>query len=125
PSLRIVLLSGDWIPVTLPDDVRSRCSDVAVIGMGGATEATIWSNWYRIGVVQPGWRSIPYGKPITNAAYYVLDQSLCPAPIGVPGSLYIGGECLASGYLKRPQLTAERFVADPFHVGSTMYRTGD
>src|SRR5690606_17402392 len=87
--------------------------------------AAIWSNWYPIEVVDPAWTSIPYGKPIQNARYHVLDESMRPAPIGVAGDLYIGGVCLASGYLKREELTRERFISDPFRPGEHLYKTGD
>lgn len=123
--LRLVFLSGDWIPVRLPDTIRAVFPRAHVVSLGGATEATIWSNWYPIGDVAPEWVSIPYGKPITNARYYVLDKSLNPCPIGVPGDLYIGGPVLASGYVNDPDLTAGKFIPDPFVPGGTMYRTGD
>jgi acyl-CoA synthetase (AMP-forming)/AMP-acid ligase II/acyl carrier protein len=122
-----VFLSGDWIPVTLPDAVRSAFPNAQVIGLGGATEATIWSNFYPVGHVPPEWVSIPYGKPIQNASYYILNSCLEPCPVGVPGDLYIGGECLCSGYANEPELTASKFLPDPFggQPGSRIYRTGD
>lgn len=125
--LRLVLLSGDWIPVKLPDQIRSVFLDAHVVSLGGATEATIWSNWYDIGDVDPSWPSIPYGRPIQNARYYILDPVGNPCPVGVPGDLYIGGECLADGYVKDPELTAAKFVPDPFvdAPGARMYDTGD
>jgi amino acid adenylation domain-containing protein len=126
-ALRLCFLSGDWIPIKSPDDLRSRFPGVEVVALGGATEATIWSNLYRVREVSPHWSSIPYGKPISGARYYVLDKELRPCPIGVPGDLYIAGECLALGYLAEPELTAKAFVADPFSARSDerMYRTGD
>jgi amino acid adenylation domain-containing protein len=125
--LRLVLLSGDWIPVGLPDQVRAAFPDVRVIGLGGGTEATVWSNWYPIGEVDPGWASIPYGRPIANANYHVLDGSCGPCPVGVPGDLYIGGGVLSVGYVYQPELTAAQFVPDPFAAepGARLYRTGD
>jgi amino acid adenylation domain-containing protein len=126
-QLRLVFLSGDWIPVTLPDQVRAMFPRAAVIALGGATEAAIWSNYYPVGVVEPQWTSIPYGKPIQNARYHILDAGLSPCPIGVVGNLYIGGECLASGYVNEPALTAEKFIPDPFGdvPGARLYKTGD
>jgi len=125
-QLRLVFMSGDWIPVTLPDAVKATFPGVEVISLGGATEATVWSNAYRIDRIDPQWTSIPYGKPILNAQYYVLDARLQPCPIGVTGELYIGGECLASGYTD-PVKTAERFIPHPFNqaANARLYRTGD
>jgi amino acid adenylation domain-containing protein len=124
--LRLVLLSGDWIPVPLPDQVRAVFPKARVVSLGGATEAAIWSNWYPVGAVDPRWPSIPYGKPIRNARYHVLDHRLQPVPVGVPGELYIGGPVLADGYLNRPELTAERFIPDHLAPGGgRLYRTGD
>lgn len=124
-KLRLVFLSGDWIPVTLPNVVRETFKNVKVIGLGGATEAAIWSNYYPIGLVEAHWVSIPYGKPIQNAKYYILDKSLKPCPIGVAGDLYIGGQCLATGYINDPELTASKFIENPFVAGEKIYKTGD
>jgi amino acid adenylation domain-containing protein len=126
-TLRLVFLSGDWIPVKLPDIIRDTFSGSKIISLGGATEATIWSNFYPIGKVEPHWVSIPYGKPIQNAQYYVLDSYLNPCPVGVPGYLYIGGECLASGYIQDPELTSQKFLPHPFHdhPDARLYQTGD
>jgi thioester reductase-like protein/amino acid adenylation domain-containing protein len=125
--LRLVFLSGDWIPTTLPDALKEAFPGTEVIGLGGATEATIWSNYYPIDTVDPEWVSIPYGKPIQNAQYHILDSHLNPCPIGVPGDLYIGGDCLATGYANDPTKTAQRFIADPFSPEPEvrLYHTGD
>ena len=125
--LRRVMLSGDWIPVTLPDRVRTAFPHAAVTSLGGATEATVWSNFYPIGAVDPSWPSIPYGRPIDNAHYHVLDAGLIPCPVGVPGDLYIGGEVLCVGYAHQPAVTAAAFRPDPFSgvPGARIYRTGD
>lgn len=132
--LRLVMLSGDWIPVPLPDQVRGAFPGASVVSLGGATEAAIWSNWYPIGAVDPAWPSIPYGRPIRNARYHVLDARMQPCPVGVPGELHIGGLVLADGYLNRPELTAERFVPDPLTAPTPssdpadthrLYKTGD
>src|SRR6185295_7251441 len=127
--LRLVLLSGDWIPVSLPDQVRAAFPGARVVSLGGATEATVWSNWYPVDEVDPSWPSIPYGRPIANASYYVLDGSLGACPVGVAGDLYIGGEVLCVGYVHQPELTAAQFLPDPFaetdRRGARMYRTGD
>jgi amino acid adenylation domain-containing protein len=127
PDLRLVFLSGDWILVTLPNVVRGHFPQAEVISLGGATEATVWSNFYRIKEVAANWPSIPYGKPIQNSRYYILDSYLNPCPINVEGDLYIGGACLALGYINEPGLTAEKFIADPFSLTprARLYKTGD
>ncbi|HEY2740462.1 MAG TPA: condensation domain-containing protein, partial [Thermoanaerobaculia bacterium] len=128
--LCLVMLSGDWIPVTLPDQVRTAFPSARVISLGGATEATVWSNWYPLDgatAVDPSWPSIPYGRPIGNARYHALDASLRPCPIGVPGDLFIGGDCLSVGYTVQPEMTATSYLPDPFagEPGARLYRTGD
>ncbi|MFZ6775920.1 amino acid adenylation domain-containing protein [Undibacterium sp. Ji83W] len=128
-SLRLIFLSGDWIPLALPDRMKAAFPGVCVVALGGATEATIWSNYHIVGELQPDWVSVPYGKPIQNARYYILDADLQPLPVGLPGDLYIGGDCLAEGYVGQPELTAERFLQDPHARESVqdarMYKTGD
>jgi amino acid adenylation domain-containing protein/non-ribosomal peptide synthase protein (TIGR01720 family) len=124
-GLRLVFLSGDWIPVTMPDALRDIFANIRVISLGGATEATIWSNYYPVETVDPLWTSIPYGKPIQNSVYYILDLYMNPCLIGVPGDLYIGGPCLASGYINDVELTAGKFIRNPFIPGRNMYKTGD
>lgn len=90
----------------------------------GPTETTIWSSVHQVKANQ---ESISIGRPLANVKYYILDSHLMPLPIGVPGELYIGGDCLARGYFNRPELTAERFIADPFsdQPQGRMYKTGD
>lgn len=124
PSLRLVLLSGDWIPLDLPDHIKAHGNGVQVIGLGGATEASIWSNLYPIMEVDPDWRSIPYGRPLTNQRYYVLNEWMGDCPVWVPGLLYIGGIGLAAGYWNDEAQTSERFVRH-LRTGERLYRTGD
>jgi len=124
--LRQVFLSGDWIPVSLPDDIREVFPQAQIMSLGGATEATVWSNYFPVNRVEPNWRSIPYGWPIQNSRYYILDGHGAVCPPGVTGDLYIAGECLSTGYLNEPELTRQSFVPDPFNgPASRMYRTGD
>ncbi|GAA3348220.1 non-ribosomal peptide synthetase [Amorphoplanes nipponensis] len=123
-SLRLALLSGDWIPVNLPERIRRFVPELELISLGGATEGSIWSISYPIGAVDPGWRSIPYGKPLANQHMYVLDRRWRECPDGVPGEIFIGGAGVALGYLGDPVRTAERFVAHP-DTGERLYRTGD
>ncbi|MEM6252546.1 MAG: amino acid adenylation domain-containing protein [Cyanobacteria bacterium P01_D01_bin.156] len=112
--IRLALLSGDWIPLTLPDQFKQRCPKADLISLGGATEASIWSIFYPIDTVDPSWSSIPYGRPLANQQWYVLDENLQPCPPWVPGHLYISGIGLAKGYWNQPELTAERFIESPF-----------
>ncbi|HWO24078.1 MAG TPA: amino acid adenylation domain-containing protein, partial [Kofleriaceae bacterium] len=123
-TLRLALLSGDWVPVTLPARVRAAAPGCQVVSLGGATEASIWSIWYPIDRVDPAWVSVPYGRPMRNQTFHVLDERLHPRPIGVTGELYIGGIGLARGYYGDPAQTAERFVTHPM-TGERLYRTGD
>ncbi len=126
-SLRVALLGGDRIAVTLPDRLRSLASRVRVISLGGATEASIHSTVFPVDAIDPAWTRIPYGRPMANQTTYVLDSRLQPVPIGVRGELFLGGLGLARGYLRRPDLTAERFLPNPLsdEPGARMYRTGD
>lgn len=122
--LKLVLLSGDWIPVNLPSQLKSLVPNVKIISLGGATEASIWSIFYPIETVKSEWTSIPYGKPLTNQTFHVLDRSLEPCPIWVTGDLYIGGIGLAKCYWNNPEKTAASFI---YHqkTGDRLYRTGD
>ena len=126
-DLRLVFLSGDWIPVDLPDRIKRFFPQAAVISLGGATEGTVWSNYYPIGTVDKGWTSIPYGKPIANNFFYILNEHLQPVPKGIVGELYIGGIGVAQGYANDRERTDRAFVANPFDadLGGRMYRTGD
>lgn len=123
-SLRWAVLAGDWIPVTLPGRLRALINGVQVIGSGGPTETTIWDIWNPIGDVDPAWRSIPYGKPMNNTRYHVLNRALEPCPVWVPGELFIGGAGLARGYWNDETLTGERFITHPW-TGERLYRSGD
>jgi amino acid adenylation domain-containing protein len=122
--LRLALLSGDWIPVGLPDRIHELRPDIAVVSLGGATEASIWSIFHPVAAPIPGCASVPYGKPLTNQLFHVLDERLAPRPLWVPGELYIGGAGVAMGYWRDAEQTASRFVHHPV-TGERLYRTGD
>ncbi|WP_419897672.1 amino acid adenylation domain-containing protein [Roseomonas sp. USHLN139] len=124
-SLRLVMLSGDWIPPALPPRFRALNSHASLISLGGATEAAIWSIQHPIEpALRPGWGSIPYGRALRGQSFRILDEALRDCPDGVPGELFIGGAGLAQGYWRDPARTAERFVTDPAS-GERLYRTGD
>lgn len=122
-GVRLGMMSGDWIPVTLPDAVRARLPRVELFSLGGATEAAIWSIVHPIGEVDPQAPSIPYGTPLENQRFHVLDASLRPSPDLVVGDLHIAGTGLAEGYLGDPVKTAASFLELP--DGERVYRTGD
>ncbi len=127
-SLRTILLSGDWIPLPLVPRVRELLPAARLYALGGATEASIWSNFYPVSGLLDGWTSVPYGFPLANQSYQVLDADLEPAPPWAVGDLHIGGAGLAQGYFGDPRRTAESFVPDPDPDGGgggRLYRTGD
>ncbi len=124
PELRTVLLSGDWIPVALPDRIRAVAPNARVISLGGATEASIWSICYPVDRTDPDWTSIPYGKPLANQSWHILDSVGREVPDWVTGQLFIGGAGVALGYLGDAEKTASAFVAHP-DTGERLYRTGD
>jgi amino acid adenylation domain-containing protein len=117
-----VLCGGEALPRELANQLLEKCA--SLWNMYGPTETTVWSAVHR---VAPGEGNVPIGRPIANTQVYVLDEALQLQPIGVPGELYIGGDGLALGYLNRPDLTAERFIAHPFsrEGKARLYKTGD
>ncbi|MER7481271.1 amino acid adenylation domain-containing protein [Streptomyces sp. NPDC126510] len=124
-SLRLVMLSGDWVPLHLPAQVRAFAPDAVVAALGGATEAAIWSNVHLAAATPPpGWTSVPYGTPLANQGFHVLDHTLEDAPDWVPGDLVITGAGLARGYHRAPEQTAAAFRHHPV-TGERMYFTGD
>ncbi len=123
-SLRWAFLGGDWIPITLPDRLRSLVENVRVVSAGGPTETTLWNIWYVVETVDSAWKSIPYGKPIANTKYYVLNQALEDCPTWVPGELCCAGVGLAKGYWRNEEKTRVSFVTHP-RTGERIYRTGD
>ena len=123
-SLRLVMMSGDWIPVSLPDRIRGLFPAAELISLGGATEASIWSILYPIGEVDPAWSSIPYGRAMVNQTFHVYDESLAERPNWVAGELYIGGIGVALGYWRDEEKTLGSFLTHP-RTGERLYRTGD
>jgi amino acid adenylation domain-containing protein len=123
-GIRHIILSGDWIPLGLFDKIKRALPKAKLTSMGGATEASIWSNYYDVTGIEPEWRSIPYGYPLANQRFYILDEFGRPCPDWVKGKLHIAGKGLADGYLNEAELTSQAF----FHHGilnQRLYDTGD
>ncbi|HVH12456.1 MAG TPA: condensation domain-containing protein, partial [Longimicrobium sp.] len=126
-SLRQLIFGAEAVGT---ESVRRMLRDgrpARVLHEYGPTEATVWCTLHPVEEIAEGAGTVSIGRPIPNARAYVVDRALEPAPIGVPGELYVGGEGVVRGYLGRPALTAEKFVPDPFRgvPGARMYRTGD
>ncbi|WP_375414834.1 amino acid adenylation domain-containing protein [uncultured Bradyrhizobium sp.] len=124
PQLRLIMMSGDRIPVSLPSRLMSLKADLRIVALGGPTETTVWNIVYPIDRVDPAWANIPYGKPTANNRYYVLDAFLRECPDHVPGELYAAGAGLAAGYWCNPELTSASFVRHA-QLDERLYRTGD
>ena len=121
-SLRLALVSGDWVGTDLSTALNRTGIGTHLVALGGATEAAIWSNAFDGGHAPPGWPSVPYGHPLRNQRYRVVDPHGRDCPDWVPGELWIGGAGVALGYRGDPERTAQRFVD---HEGERWYRTGD
>jgi amino acid adenylation domain-containing protein len=120
-SLKQLLIGGEAFPVSLLSMLRPAYSG-EIHNMYGPTETTIWSTTY---MVPESGDVMPVGKAILNTQLYVLDADMRQVPFGEEGELFIGGDGVARGYFGRPELTGERFLADPFLAGGRIYRTGD
>jgi len=122
-SLQKLMIGGEAFPVALADELGGLVPG-EIINMYGPTETCIWSSTFP---VESNQAMIPIGTPIANTQMYILDRCLQPVPVGVVGELFIGGDGVARGYLNREELTAQRFIANPFsdNPNARMYRTGD
>lgn len=123
-SLQVVLLSGDWIPVTIGEEIWKHAEGAKVIGLGGATEAAIWSNYHILNENDSCYKSIPYGFPLSNQRYRVLNSKMEDCPDWVTGELCILGKGLSLGYIKDDEKTKESFPVDKISR-ERLYRTGD
>ena len=128
-SLRRIICSGEALPAELTEKVLTGAPDCQLHNLYGPTEAAIDVTYWQCEL--PVGKRIPIGHAISNTQLHVLDDCWNPVPVGVPGELYLAGDGLAREYLSRPDLTADRFVPNPFaceqdgNIGSRMYRTGD
>jgi amino acid adenylation domain-containing protein len=125
-SLRTVIVAGESCSPELVQRHAETLPQTALFNEYGPTEATVWSSAHRCNS-RAGQMSVPIGRPVANTQIYVLGPQLEPVPVGVTQEMYIGGDGLARGYLNQPDLTAERFVPNPFSVnpGARLYKTGD
>ncbi|MDI6099253.1 amino acid adenylation domain-containing protein [Actinoplanes sp. NEAU-A12] len=128
-GVREVWTGGDVVPAAMVRRVLRACPGLVVGDGYGPTETTTFASHYLMTDAEQVPAAVPIGRPLDNMRLYVLDDSLRPTPPGVAGELYIAGAGVAQGYLNRPRLTAERFLADPFAsagaTGGRMYRSGD
>ena len=121
-GLERMLVGGEALSEPLAAELRRALPKGTLTNMYGPTETTVWSMTHDV-ESQAG--PVPIGRPIANTQIYVLDSALNLLPVGAIGELYVGGDGVARGYFNRPELTAERFMDDPFHNGHRLYKTGD
>ncbi|MGX2041489.1 amino acid adenylation domain-containing protein [Methylocaldum sp. MU1018] len=112
-SLRVAIVAGDVCPPDLAVRHHRHLPSVRLYNEYGPTENTVWSSVHEIAQVAPG-QPVPIGRPVAGVQVYLLDRCLNPVPVGVPGELCVGGVQLARGYLNRPDITADKFIPDPF-----------
>ena len=125
--LEHLLFGGEAADASAVRQVLEQGRPRRLLHVYGPTESTTFSSWQLVREVPGTAATVPIGRPISNTRLYILDEDLQVVPIGVTGELYIGGDGLARGYLDQPELTAERFIPDPFGVepGGRLYKTGD
>lgn len=123
-SVNTILLSGDWISTDLPKEIAKYFVNARIVSLGGATEASIWSIYYQIDANKTYKRSIPYGKPLSNQRFYILNDRLEETPNWVTGDIYIAGKGLALGYLGDNDLTEKKFIYSK-KLNERLYKTGD
>ncbi len=124
-SMRLIMMAGDFIPVTLPERIWAQNRDISVQSLGGPTETTIFSIAYPVEEVDTSRASIPYGKPMRNRSCYVFDEAMNDCPDWVAGEIYMGrNNYIAQGYWNDADKTAHSFITHP-HNGERLFRTGD
>lgn len=123
-----LLIGGEAFPLQLAERLREVAPEARILNMYGPTETTIWSTSETLPpghLPSPGSVTVPIGRPIVGTSVHVVNAAFARQPIGTAGELLIGGAGVARGYHRNPERTAERFLADPFHPGGRVYRTGD
>ncbi|NRN30764.1 amino acid adenylation domain-containing protein, partial [Photorhabdus heterorhabditis] len=127
PQIKILIVGGDALDPYVIGQVLSKNPPQQLLNGYGPSEGTTFTTTYRINALAQGATNVPIGRPVANTQVYLLAADGQPVPLGVTGEIYIGGDGVAQGYLNRPELTAERFLADPFsdNPDARMYRTGD
>jgi amino acid adenylation domain-containing protein len=126
-GMRHLLFGGEAVDPRWVREVLQAVPPQRLLHVYGPTENTTFTTWHLTEYVPPGETTVPIGRPIANTQVYVLDRAMQPVPVGVYGELFIGGDGLARDYLKRPALTAETFVPNPFspEPGARLYKSGD
>ncbi|WP_106804286.1 non-ribosomal peptide synthetase [Pseudomonas sp. S5D5] len=124
-GLRILLCGGERADPAAFRRLLAAAPALRLVHCYGPTETTTYASTYEVRALADDADSVPVGRPIANTRIYVLDAQLQPVPLGISGEICIGGDGVAKGYLNRPELSAEKFVQDPFVPGALMYRTGD
>jgi amino acid adenylation domain-containing protein len=126
PKLTLWSCSGEVLPADLVQRFSRALPNATLLNIYGSSEVAADVTWHQV-TKDDGNRSVPIGRPISNVQIWILDRHLNRVPIGVPGELYVGGDCLALGYLGRAELTSQRFIAHQFEPGTTLrlFKTGD
>jgi amino acid adenylation domain-containing protein len=125
PRLRLWTTSGEYLPDDLARRFRAACPSATLLNLYGSSEVAADVTWHEVQALR-GDEPVPIGKPIANSQAYILDQHMEPVPVGVTGQIHVGGDCLSAGYWRRPDLTAERFLPNPFDQASPfLFATGD
>ncbi len=122
--LRLAILGGDWLPISLAQRLKKAMPNLQLLSIGGPTETTVWNIGYLVSEIEPTWKSIPYGKPMPNSKYYILNQAGQDCPTWVVGEMYCAGIQLAQGYWRDEEKTAANFIIHP-QTQERLYRSGD
>jgi amino acid adenylation domain-containing protein len=126
-TLRHLLFGGEAVDASRVRSLLETGPPKRLLHVYGPTESATFATWYLVEHIPADAATVPIGKPISQTTMYVLDSGMQPVPVGVTGELFVGGDGLARGYLNHPELTAEKFIPNPFtdETGARMYKTGD